>query len=139
DGPFHLLFNMLALWYFGQVVEAMFGKARYIVFYLVCGIGGVLGYLVLWRVGLVINSGDVQLVGASGAILGVLIAAARCAPHLSVRFMFMWRMSIRTLVWIVLGLAVLYILGKGENAGGEAAHLGGAAMGAILVSNKHWL
>jgi membrane associated rhomboid family serine protease len=130
----HIFFNMLALYFFGPMIEQYLGSRRYLVFYLLCGMGGAAGYLVLWTMGILITSPYVPLVGASAGIFGVLIAAARIAPDTQVMLMFPpIPMRLRTLAWVFLGIAGFVVLSGGPNAGGEAAHLGGAGVGALLI------
>jgi membrane associated rhomboid family serine protease len=80
------------------------------------------------------------MIGASAGVFGVLIAAVKIAPNMTVRMIFP-PVSLRmtTLAWIFIGFAVLTIISKGQNAGGEAAHLGGAFVGWLLMSNHGWL
>ena len=137
--PMHLLFNMLALYFFGPIIEARLGPKRYLAFYLICGICGALFYLALGRLGFVdtVHGG---LAGASAGIFGVLVAIMNVEPHMLVRLLLPpVLMKIRTLALIFLALAVVIILSHGPNAGGEAAHLGGAFAGWILINNVHWL
>jgi hypothetical protein len=46
---------------------------------------------------------------------------------------------LRTVAWLLLGVAVYTVFTNGRNAGGEAAHLGGAALGYLLIKNQRWL
>jgi membrane associated rhomboid family serine protease len=136
----HIFFNMLSLYFFGPIVEGWLGKKRYLAYYLICGIAGALGYLILWRIGLVVTSANSPLVGASAGIFGILIACVKIAPDMGVRLLFppvLLRM--KTLAWIFIGIAVLTIVSHSDNAGGEAAHLGGAFAGWLLISNHEWL
>jgi membrane associated rhomboid family serine protease len=79
--PEHLFFNMIALWAFGPPVEVILKRRRYLSFYLICGLGGVAGYLLLWRLQFLDVSRDTELVGASACIFGVIIAAATMSPN----------------------------------------------------------
>lgn len=136
----HIFFNMFSLYFFGNLVEGRLGRKRYLTFYLICGTAGALGYLGLWRIGLVIGSSDTPMIGASAGVFGVLIAAVKIAPAMSVRMIFPpVTLRMVTLAWIFIGFAVLTIISKGKNAGGEAAHLGGAFVGWLLMANHGWL
>ena len=137
--PGHLIFNMIALWAFGPPVEVMLRRYRYLAFYLVSGLGGISGYLLLWRLRFLDVTRNTTLVGASACIFGVLVGAAFLSPRRVVQLI--WppvRLRFATLAWILIALAVLRIASRGENAGGEAAHLGGALVGYILIRNLHW-
>ena len=134
DGISHIFFNMLALYFFGPMIEGYLGSRRYLAFYLLCGVAGAAMYLVLWVLGFLHMGASTQLVGASAGIFGVLIAAARVAPDTTVMLMFPpIPMKLKVLAWIMIGIAVFTILGDRANAGGEAAHLGGAALGSLLI------
>jgi membrane associated rhomboid family serine protease len=138
--PLHLLFNMIALYFFGPMVERTMHRWSYLAFYLLSGIGGALAYLVLWRL---LRSApmaaDPGLIGASAGIFGVLVAAATVAPNSVVRVWFILPLRLRTLVWVTIGIEVLFVLAGPETAGGSAAHLGGALVGWILAKNRRWL
>jgi membrane associated rhomboid family serine protease len=137
--PGHLLFNMISLWAFGPSVELTLRRYRYLAFYLFNGLGGVAGYLLLWRLRFLEVTTDSTMVGASACIFGVIMAAAHLSPHRIVRLI--WppvMLRFRTLAWLLIGFAVLVIAARGENAGGQAAHLGGALLGYILIRNLHW-
>jgi membrane associated rhomboid family serine protease len=139
--PSHLLWNMVSLYFFGRIVEPMYGAGKFLGLYLVCGVAGTVAYTVLWAAGMFGDvGGGTELVGASAGIFGVLVVAAMLAPN--VQFMFIFPpipIRLRTLAWIMLGLAVYAVVFSGENAGGEASHLGGAAMGLIFVFNPQLL
>lgn len=139
-GPLHLLFNMLFLYYFGQMIEPRLGRTRFVAFYLLCGLAGAAGYVLLWRLRVLVDSPDVPLVGASAGIFGLAVAAAVVDPYYPIRLF--WpptTLTLRTMVLIYLALAVVMIWMDAANAGGEAAHLGGAAAGFLLIRNPAWL
>jgi len=146
-GAEHILFNMIALYFFGPIIENYLGSWRYLAFYLLCGIAGPIMYVVLWALHFLILSPNVPLVGASAGIFGILIAAARVAPDATVLIYGLLPMRLRTMAWILLAIAAGAILYPGlipgwlggDNAGGQAAHLGGAAAGYWLINNPRWL
>ncbi len=152
----HLAFNMLGLWFIGGLVEQYLGRRRYLVFYLLCGAAGAMMYLILNLLGYLVFThvspallGRVPallfediytpLVGASAGVFGVLLAAARIAPRQIVDVAFILPMRLATAVYIFLALAIVNLLTGGSNAGGDAAHVGGAIAGAYLVRNPHIL
>jgi membrane associated rhomboid family serine protease len=138
--PFHLLFNMIALYFFGPLVERMMQRSIYLAFYLLSGIGGALAYLVLWR--LMRDEPiayDPGLIGASAGIFGVLVAAAVMAPNTVVSIWFILPMRLRTLVWIAIAIEVCLVLIAPDTNGGSMAHLGGALVGWLLIKNRRWL
>jgi membrane associated rhomboid family serine protease len=138
--PMHLIVNMVALISFGPPVEAEMRRGQFIVFYLLSGLGGVLGYLILWRMRFLDVQADTMLVGSSACIFGLIMAAVKLAPNREI--VLVWppvRLRLVTLGLILVGVAVLVVVTKvGGNAGGEAAHLGGGAVGFVLIRHTHW-
>ena len=140
----HLLVNMLMLYFFGPLVEAYLGRRRFLAFYLICGIAGPVGYMVLWAASAtgmtnLIQTAYVPLVGASAGLFGILIAAAHIAPDATVLIYGIFPMKLRAMAWVMLLIAVYTVFTSGHNAGGEAAHLGGAVVGWLLIRNVQWL
>jgi membrane associated rhomboid family serine protease len=145
-GLFHILFNMMILFYLGARIEAYLGSRRYLAFYLISGIGGAVLYVILWGLWMLTGKpnvpfllpGDVStsLVGASAGIFGVLIACAIIAPHDRIHLLFPpISLTLRALATVLILIAVFMVMVNGDNAGGEAAHLGGALMGYLLIKN----
>ncbi len=141
--PMHIIGNMLMLFFFGRLVERYLGSRRFLAFYLLCGIAGPIAYLLLWATGFLNTTSVTMLVGASAGVFGVLIAAARIAPRAIVLVMGIIPVQLKTLAWFLLGLAIYTVLFFGpqamHNAGGEAAHIGGALLGLLLISRPHLL
>lgn len=135
----HLAFNMLGLYFFGPIIEGYLGRVRFTVFYLLCGCAGAVTYLALWMAHVLVGNAHVPLVGASAGIFGILIATARLAPDATVMLLFPpIPMKLRTLAWVLMGIAFYTILTHGQNAGGQAAHVGGAALGYVLIE-RPWV
>lgn len=136
----HLFFNMLALYFFGPMIESYLGRRRFLAFYLLCGVAGALTYLLLWWLHILIAYAWVPLVGASAGIFGILVASAKLAPDTQVMLLFPpIPLRLRTMALILLGIAAATIVLGGPNAGGQAAHLGGALLGLALIVNPRWL
>lgn len=125
----HILLNMMVLFFLGPTLEKHWGGRRFILFYLGCGIAAGLSFLLLMVIGVV---GAAPLLGASGAILGVLAACAILFPQF-ILFLVIVPMPIRVFAVVMTLLYVLNIVTQGPNAGGDAAHLGGMAAGAAYV------
>ncbi|MFQ6612409.1 MAG: rhomboid family intramembrane serine protease [Fidelibacterota bacterium] len=132
----HILGNMWFLWIFGDNVESALGHVRYLVFYLLCGMAAGLAQTV-------INSDSlVPMVGASGAIAGVLGLYMIRFPHARVHVLifFIFITTIRVPAYIVLGIWFMMQLTNGlgtiglDTTGGVAwfAHIGGFTAGIIL-------
>ncbi|MHC4996000.1 MAG: rhomboid family intramembrane serine protease [Planctomycetota bacterium] len=144
----HLFFNMLGLFFFGPMVEGFLGSKRYLGLYLLCGVAGAVMYILLFALGKVagtnmpfaiVSSPDSMMVGASGAIFGVLMAAYRIAPHSNVLLMFVIPVPFRVLIVLIVLIQVYVVMVGADNAGGSAAHLGGLVLGWLLMSNPQWL
>lgn len=144
----HLLFNMIGLYFFGPLVEQYLGGKRFLAFYLLCGIFGAVLYLILNLggyifgdnvPGLLFNDTATPLVGASAGVFGILLAGAFLAPKIKVLVFFIIPMKLSTLAYLLVAVAVFTVLFGKNNAGGEAAHLGGAAAGWYFIRNPHHL
>jgi membrane associated rhomboid family serine protease len=125
----HIFMNMLGLYFLGPTLEKYWGTRKFLPFYLGCGAAGGLFYIFLVAVNFLPPG---QMVGASGAILGLLAACAILFPHFVI-FIYFFPLPIRI---AALGLIIWYlvaIISKGINAGGNAAHLAGMAVGALYV------
>ncbi|MDX2115069.1 MAG: rhomboid family intramembrane serine protease [Planctomycetota bacterium] len=144
----HLAFNMLGLWFFGPLVEQhLRSRKRFWAYYLTCGICGAVLYLTLNTAGHVLNArvpgllfSDIYtpLIGASAGVFGILMAAAFIAANEQMLVFFI-PMKIRTGAYLLFGLAVLNLVRQGQNAGGDAAHVGGAVAGYFFIRNMHLL
>ncbi len=125
----HIVFNMFGLYFFGPPLERFWGSRRFLPFYLACGASGGVLYLLLARIGFL---GAGLMVGASGAIMGLISACAILFPHATVIF-FIFPVPIRVFAVVVAVLSFMRIIGQDSNAGGEAAHFAGLAVGAAWV------
>ena len=127
-GFMHLLFNMLALFFFGPRVEARIGSRGFITLYLAAGIAGAaLSYIFLFL------TGPTSIVGASGAVFGVLYAFAHFWPHERI---YIWGILPVPSRIMVIGVAVLSIYSAFTGAGAgiaHFAHLGGFAGGWLYL------
>jgi membrane associated rhomboid family serine protease len=137
-GIFHILVNMLVLYFFGPLMEHWWGSRRYLAFYLLCGVSGAILMTLLAPI-LPLISTEARLVGASGSIFGILVGAAVLFPQQRVMLLIPpIPMTLRTLAFVLLGITALQMI-AGANTGGNAAHLGGAALGFLFVKNPRWL
>ena len=135
-GWMHIIGNMLYLWIFGDNVEDAMGHARFLVFYLTCGVAAALTQALLDP------QSTLPMVGASGAISGVLGAYLLLYPWSKVH-VFLWIVIFFRIVtvpaWILLGLwfAMQLVSGVSRPAGSPGvafwAHIGGFVSGLILV------
>jgi len=130
----HILFNMLGLFFLGPTLENHWGSRKFLVFYLSCGAAGALFYLMLVAVNFL---PAVPMVGASGAILGMLAACAILFPHFVV-FILLFPVPIRVAAIAFTVIYLFAVVSRGANAGGDAAHLAGMAAGAFYVFSQSW-
>ena len=148
----HLFFNMFALWMFGNTLENIWGSKRFLLFYMVCGIGAGLCQEVVQYIqyattlaqydsvnlggGHVISMASylnlMNTVGASGAIYGLLLAFGMMFPNSMIYLYFFVPIKAK---WFVIGYAVIELV-SGFIGGGNVAHfahLGGMLFGLILI------
>ena len=156
---YHILFNMFTLWMFGRVLENVWGAKRFLIFYLICGIGAAACHLLVQHLRydpeivrqLIIadNSGNqdaidelsskagflASAVGASGAIMGIMAAFGYLFPNTELYIMFI-PIPIKA-KWAMIGLAAVDLFGGVASINGDNiahfAHLGGAITGFLLV------
>ncbi|MCX5494574.1 rhomboid family intramembrane serine protease [Kaistia dalseonensis] len=127
----HLAGNMLFLWVFGDNVEDAMGPVRFLVFYLLCAIGGGLAHVA------VASGSDMALIGASGSVAGVIAAYLILHPRVKIWILLLFRIPLRLRTVWVLGFWILwqvysFLFGPpGEIS--WAAHLGGFLTGAVLI------
>jgi membrane associated rhomboid family serine protease len=137
--PWHLIMNMLGLYFFGPIVEAQFGPRRYLGFYLSCGLAGAVTFVFLALAHVLHTDAITPLVGASAGIFGLLVAAAMIAPDVQLFYYFI-PITIRMVAIFGMLMAAYSVFALNQfNAGGEAAHLGGGVLGFLLMKNQHWL
>jgi membrane associated rhomboid family serine protease len=115
----HILFNMFTLWMFGQALESMLGRTRFLTLYFIAGLAGSLGVLYFdLALGLEFNS----VVGASGAIFGLMGAYLVILRHLGGN-------STSLLVLLVINVVISFL--PGSNLAWQA-HVGGLVGGAVV-------
>lgn len=128
---FHLGGNMLFLWVFGDNVEDALGHFRFVIFYLACGVVGGLTHT------LMMPTSELPLIGASGAVAGVIAAYLMLHPRVRIWVLVMRVIPIRISAafalgaWIVTQLIMVLLPQVGPVA--WWAHIGGLAAGAVLV------
>ncbi len=144
----HLFFNMYALFIFGQVLENVWGPKRFLIYYLVCGLGAVLVHesVIAFEYHQLMNSSNPELVqillntptiGASGAIFGVLLAFGVLFPNTQLMLLFP-PIPIKAKYFVLgYGAIELYLAFSqpGSNIA-HAAHLGGMLFGYLLI--RYW-
>jgi membrane associated rhomboid family serine protease len=136
-GVFHLLFNMLALWMFGTELERIWGTRYFLKFYFVTGIGAgiltVLFSLLPFGVSQQVYGSDV--IGASGAIYGLLLAYALYFPDRPIYMYLVFPIPAKYFV-MIMGALALYLSVSGSNGGiANATHLGGLLVAYLFLKS----
>ena len=147
----HLFFNMFALWMFGNTLENLWGSQRFLLYYMVCGLGAGLcqelvqyiEYTTTLAEYTTVNMGSqiipmadylnmMNTVGASGAIYGLLLAFGMMFPDSRIYLYFLVPIKAK---WFVIGYAVIELLSGlgGHDNVAHFAHLGGMLFGLILI------
>jgi membrane associated rhomboid family serine protease len=129
----HILFNMLVLWWFGPDVEERRGPREFLVFYLLSAVTASVAYCL----GYVLELNRGQALGASGAVMAVLVLSAFYNPRRIIYLFFVLPVPIWLFALFLVAQDTLNLFGHTENNIGSAAHLGGAAF-ALLYHKLHW-
>ncbi len=126
---FHLLFNMLWLYWFGQLFLYNYSSKHLRDLYVLGGIAGGLLYLLAYNIFPYFHSmiGSSMLIGASASVLAIVIAAAISMPEYKLNLLFFGEVRLKYVALIVIITDLLFI--TSNNAGGHIAHLGGALAG----------
>ena len=144
-GLMHLFFNMYALWMFGSVLEQVWGAKRFLIFYLVCGIGAALIYTAVKYYELQhadalarCVSEHVPVLGASGAVFGILLGFGMLFPNTELMLLF-FPIPIKAKYFVIgYGVIELWMGLRNDPTDSVAhfAHIGGMIFGYILI--KLW-
>ena len=130
----HLLFNMLGLFFLGPLLERVWGANRFLLFYMVCGVGAAVLYSSISYFQGALN----PMLGASGAIYGLLMAIGMMFPN--TEFMLLFPPIPLKAKYLALGLGLIALFSGLNNAAGDNvahfAHLGGMLFAFILL--KFW-
>ena len=151
---FHILFNMIILWMFGSELEHLWRRKFFFIYYLVCGIGSAVVYFICVKVYVLLrNSGflssqttitvtdgfrDIQnipVVGASGAVFGLLLAYGLIFGERIILFMFIFPMKAKTFTLLIAAIELLTVLKSGFGSPvANLAHLGGLISGFLFLN-----
>lgn len=131
-GWLHLVGNMAFLWVFGDNVEDALGHGRFLAFYLLCGILAGAAHVVAQP------SSEAPLIGASGAVAGVIAAYLVLHPHVRLWALVFMKLPLRVPAFWVIGLwialQVYQVVAASDEETAWWAHIGGFVAGAVLVS-----
>ena len=144
-GVFHILFNMLWFYWFGQIFEEYLGNKRTLGLYIMGGLAGALFFVFGFNTIPAFSHGNIALypplVGASAAVMAIIIATATLLPDFTLSLILIGPVKLK---WLALFFVITDFLGiSGLNAGGEISHLGGALMGFVYIkqlqSGNDWI
>jgi membrane associated rhomboid family serine protease len=128
----HILFNMLMLWMFGAPIEETWGTRRFLQYYFVCGIGA--GICVV-LVNIAFGDPHQRVIGASGAIYGLLLAFGMLFPNQTVLMSFLFPIKAKYMVMIFGAIAFLSSFQTGSTVS-NLAHLGGMVFGFAYIKTQ---
>ncbi len=133
SGIFHVLFNMLVLYWFGNLFVEYLGKQKFIYTYFLTGIAGGLFYVLCYNVFPYFNNTveTSKALGASAAVMGIVFATATLLPNYSIVLAIFGPVRLKFIAFFYLLIDLVGI--SGSNAGGHLAHIGGALFGFIII------
>tara|TARA_B100000131_G_scaffold314208_1_gene350695 strand:- start:51 stop:872 length:822 start_codon:yes stop_codon:yes gene_type:complete len=127
-GIFHIFFNMFALWMFGRELEIIWGSKRFLKYYMVCGIGSGLATAII--------SPGVTVIGASGAVYGVMLAYGLLFPNRMVYLYGLFPLKTKFLVFGLFIISLYYSMGNNYDGISHITHLFGIVVGFIYLKKK---
>jgi len=132
EGFFHILFNMLNLYWFGQILREYLGDRRLVSLYVLGALAGATIFLLSYNLIPAFQPAvGSPMIGASAAVTAIIVAAATLLPDYTFMLILIGPVKIK---WIAAVLVLVSLAGvNGGNPGGEIAHLGGALLGFLFV------
>jgi len=133
EGFFHILFNMLNLYWFGMLLNEYLGSRRLLSLYVLGGLAGGLLFILMYNLlpGFTQRSG--QLIGASASVLAIVVAAATLLPNFTFNLLLFGPVKIKYIAAALVLMSWAFAHESSGNAGGNIAHLGGAFIGWLFV------
>ncbi|PZX58018.1 rhomboid family protein [Algoriphagus chordae] len=133
EGILHILFNMLFLFWFGQLIHQFLGSRKLANLYILGGLSGALFYVLIYNLSPYFNTNldSSLMLGASAGVFAIVVGAATLSPNTTFFLILLGPVKIKY-------IAIFYVIlsfanSAGANAGGELAHLGGALLGYLYV------
>lgn len=133
-GFFHILFNMLFLFWFGRIIQDFLNSKRVVAMYVLGGLAGGLLYILVYNLVPFYSdrvAGSLML-GASAGVFAIVVGAAVFMPNYTFFLLFLGPVKIKYIA--IFYVFMSFIQATGSNAGGEIAHLGGALIGWLFIS-----
>ncbi|WP_057936986.1 rhomboid family protein [Algoriphagus resistens] len=133
EGIFHILFNMLFLFWFGQLIHQFLGSRKLANLYILGGLAGAVFYVLIYNLAPYFSQsvGSSLMLGASAGVFAIVVGAATLSPNTTFFLLLLGPVKIKY-------IAIFYVIisfanSAGANAGGELAHLGGALLGYLYI------
>jgi len=134
NGFLHIIFNMLNLYWFGQLIREYLGDRRLVSLYILGALAGAIFFLLAYNLLPVLQPyayAGQPIVGASAAVTAIIVAAATLLPDYTFMLILLGPVKIK---WIAVVVVIISIAGiNGGNPGGEISHLGGALLGFVFI------
>jgi membrane associated rhomboid family serine protease len=132
EGLWHLLWNMLFLYWFGRIVGDLIGNHRILPLYLLGGIFAGMIFILSSQFFNYGGGGEVYALGASGAVMAIVLCSGMIAPNYQLHLLLIGQVSLKYVVAVLLFIDLIS-LSNNINTGGHFAHLGGAFFGYLFV------
>lgn len=133
EGFWHLLWNMLFLYWFGRIVGDLIGNHRVLPIYLLGGIFAGLVFILTAGMLPFGQHGEVYALGASGAVMALVVASGMIAPDYGIHLILIGEVRLKYVVAVLVVLDLIS-LANTSNTGGHFAHLGGAFFGYLFIA-----
>jgi membrane associated rhomboid family serine protease len=132
EGFLHILFNMLNLYWFGQIIREYLGDQRLVSLYVLGALAGAAFFLLAYNFLPALQPGlGLPVIGASASVTAIIVAAATLLPDYTFMLFILGAVKIK---WIAVAVVLISLAGiNGGNPGGEITHLGGALLGFVFV------
>ena len=130
---FHILFNLLFLYWFGKIIKEFLGGGKVVSLYVLGGLAGGVFYILIYNLipFFAERVDSSMMLGASAGVFAIVVGAATFMPNYTILLMFIGPVRIKYIAIFYVILA--FAQSTGANAGGELAHLGGAALGFFYI------
>ncbi len=135
EGFFHILFNMLNLYWFGMLISEYLGDKKLLSLYILGGIGGGVLYMLMYNLfpNLSQSPAGAHLIGASASVLAIVVAAATLLPNYTFNLLLIGPIKIKYIAAALVLMSWALARESSGNAGGNIAHLGGAFIGWMFI------
>lgn len=130
-GFFHILFNMMVLYYFGNLFSDFFNSKQFLVYLILGIVSGGLIYMLSYNYMPGLKTQSSLLVGASAGVMAIVVGISSHIPHYSLSFRFIGNIKLLYIAVVLVVLDIVQI--PTGNAGGHLAHLGGSLLGFIMT------